>query len=195
MSVTNYSEMAREAIGRYADLIAKREELEVEIAKLNQYLRATINLLPDHEKAQYAAKLTEVFGSSLGLAEAIRQVLRSNGQAWMTVSHIRNELVRLGFDFSNYTANPLASVSTTVRRMKDREIQIGSDDGIAAYSWKPTEDSDRLREFFGTGHSNVAQTLALEAVNRSKKLSGPTTASTAPGQKGGHADAASTIKK
>src|SRR5579859_3368960 len=119
MNDTDYSTVAAKALIRYAQLVTQREELDIEIAKLNQFLRATINLLSDEDKQLYAATLAEVLGSPVGLADAIRQVLKTNALKWLTVSEIRDRLKESGFDFSGYMANPLASVSTTIRRMKD----------------------------------------------------------------------------
>jgi hypothetical protein len=56
---------------------------------------------------------------------------------WLTATNVRDHLVGLGFDFSGYSTNPLASVSTTLRRMKPEEVETTTvDGGVTAYQWK-----------------------------------------------------------
>ena len=82
-------------------------------------------MLPDEERAFFIAKLHEIDSDeetrSIGLKEAISRVLSANPLKAITATQVRDRLLESSFDFSNYTANPLASVSTTLKRMVGRE--------------------------------------------------------------------------
>ncbi|MFZ3201512.1 MAG: hypothetical protein WA175_10225 [Candidatus Acidiferrales bacterium] len=140
MAETNsYAKIARDSIKKLEDLYKSRELIDVEIVKLEQFISATANLLPDQvrnvvdellENTQEIYRIREA-----GLTGAIQKVLRTSPGQWLTVAEVRDRLVSLGFDFSTYTTNPLASISTTLKRIKSADITTRNDDGVKAYKW------------------------------------------------------------
>jgi|ERR1700681_3988375 hypothetical protein len=141
MPPVDYMAIAVNALQKLKGLHADREAVNIEIVKLEQFISATANLLPDSERRlvndtmesfQELSNLRET-----GLTDAIRAVLKSAAGQWLTVANVRDRLVSAGFDFSAYTANPLASISTTLRRMKSEDMETGNTDGsVITYRWK-----------------------------------------------------------
>ena len=113
--------------------------MDIEIAKQEQFVYATANFLPDEtrqlatEKIRLIQDLTRV--RDAGLTDAVRAVLAAEG-GWLTATQMRDRLNSYQFDFGSYMTNPLASVSTTLRRMKPEDVEIGTRDGVTAYRWK-----------------------------------------------------------
>jgi len=140
MSETDYKAVLDEAMKRLATALQKSRELEVEIDKLKQFIYATMNLLPDEERAFFVGELDQLgFDEqirSAGLKKAIVRVLSARPKDWFTATRIRDLLLESGFSFRDYAANPLASVSTTLKRMKSHEVESTSNEGVAAYRWK-----------------------------------------------------------
>jgi hypothetical protein len=52
-----------------------------------------------------------------GLQDAIRLVFSVHGGEWISASAVRDHMMEMGFDFRHYQANPLASITTTLKRM------------------------------------------------------------------------------
>jgi hypothetical protein len=135
----DYFGLAIASIQKIEKLHKEREALDIEIAKQEQFVYATANFLPDEhrklvtERIRLFQDLTRV--RDAGLADAVRAVLAAEGD-WLTTTQARDRLISLQFDFGSYTTNPLASVSTTLRRMKPEDVEIGTIDGVTAYRWK-----------------------------------------------------------
>ncbi len=140
MKTEDYRAVLISAIERLAELGNQRAEIELELAKLQQFIAATLNMLPDDQKEEFstavnkALKMTEV--KTAGLTEAIRKVLQGENGNWFTVAQVRDRLISSAFDFSDYTANPLASISTTLKRMKPSEVESSLIAGVTVYRWK-----------------------------------------------------------
>src|SRR2546425_970822 len=145
---TDYLSLVKKAFEKIEDIQQQREKLDAEFVKLEQFITATANFLPD-EHRNLAMRLLKSLGDlqrarDFGLTESIRAVLRTEGD-WLTTSQVRDRLDALAFDFSVYTTNPLASISTTLRRMKEEEVESKTnDDGVAVYRWK--DKTERLRK-------------------------------------------------
>lgn len=141
MTKTDYMSIVSTALENLKKLQDQRGTIDVEIAKLEQFITATANLLPE-EKRQLVIDTMESIQElyrlrETGLTDAIRAVLRNSAGKWLTVANVRDHLVSARFDFSSYTANPLASISTTLRRMKSEDIETTNVDGsVTAYRWK-----------------------------------------------------------
>jgi hypothetical protein len=141
---SDYERILRDAILRIGELARQRDELEVEKAKLFQLMRATINLLPDDRREAWGKMIDAAYDKHVArlatLTDAIRNVLRAQPRQWFTVTVMRDSLVRAGFDFSEYASNPLASVSTTLKRMaekgKEAEVEAQQIEQVTAYRWK-----------------------------------------------------------
>ena len=123
MSPTDYRQIIEDAIQRMDALTWEKERINIEIAKLKQFIFATVNLLPEDEARKVGARfnslMIEQSISNASLTEATKKVLLSVYPTWQTVANIRSYLAMNGFDFSSYSSNALASVSTTLRRLKE----------------------------------------------------------------------------
>jgi len=114
-----------------ADLIHKREQIEIDIAKQKRKVAAWAELSNESDVAD---------GIDLdlgGLADACRTVLRASRKEWMTVADILGALKGLGFPLDKYKA-PAASVTTTVNRLaEDHEVVVDrrSHPGATEYKW------------------------------------------------------------
>jgi hypothetical protein len=140
MDTATYVGLLSQAFNRLEELQRQRESLDAEIMKLEQFISATANLLPDDQRdlamrrMETMRELQRVRDS--GLTEAIQIVLKSAGD-WLTTAQVRDKLISLGFDFSLYSTNPLSSISTILRRMKSEELETRTtNDGATAYRWK-----------------------------------------------------------
>jgi hypothetical protein len=139
MNDDDYKNILDEAVAKLTAKLRQERELEAEVAKLKQFIHATVNMLPDDERAFFIAKLNELAYDeekrSIGLKEAIIRIVSSQPKRAFTATQVRDKLLESNFDFSNYTANPLASVSTTLKRMTNREVEAMTVEDVAAYRW------------------------------------------------------------
>ncbi len=99
MADVNTSEQLEKARKELADLIVKREQIEIEIAKQKRRVAAWSELCEQGEFAEVPLDLD--LG---GLTEACRTVLRSSRKEWMTTADIQRDLRELGFRLSDYKA-------------------------------------------------------------------------------------------
>src|SRR5580692_10136953 len=103
-----YPEIFRASVRKLRTLIQERDEKELEISKVRQFVRATINMLPDKERQRMERFLTLVDSSDvlnrMGLADAVRSVIETAPKRWFTVAQVRDALRDTGFDFSRYTS-------------------------------------------------------------------------------------------
>ena len=138
--MTNYKTVLDAAFEELGLASEARRNLETKCAKLRQFIMATLNMLPDEERVSFLAKLSQFYQEddirTASLTDAIRRVLQSDSSVWRTAAEVRDRLTKGGFDFSGYTANPLASISTTLKRLKPGEVEIAEIEGVSAYRWK-----------------------------------------------------------
>jgi len=137
MNDTDYRAILRVALERFIAAKKQRDELDAELAKLSQFIMATINMLPDEEHNVFVKAYDEVAevakAKDIGLKRACLNVLLEASPEYLTAAQVRDKLVSSGFDFSDYTTNPLASVSTTLRRCKPEEAEETTIQGVTAY--------------------------------------------------------------
>lgn len=69
------------------------------------------------------------------LSECCRDILRAK-KDWMSPVEVREALMAAGFDFSNYTSNPLSSIHTTLKRMVPEELENETRADGQVYRWK-----------------------------------------------------------
>ena len=75
------------------------------------------------------------------LVGAVRRTLRICYPIKLTCAQVRDQLRLGGFDFSSYESNPLPSVSTTLRRLKEAgEIACDESESVATYQAKLPEN-------------------------------------------------------
>jgi hypothetical protein len=139
-----YVSLVAKAIDAIEKLRMQREAIEAEIMKQEQFIAATANFLPKEERELIVDRLKTIHVlhrvRQSGLTSAVRVVLSST-EAWMTAAQVRDRLISRGFDFSSYSSNPLASVATTLKRMKFEEVETGTTkDGVITYRWKDDEE-------------------------------------------------------
>ncbi len=151
---TDYKKLIDESFEKFMALFEQREGIDAELMKLRQFIYATINMLPDEERQAYNERLDNLANNSGGLTDAIKDILKYavTGGRFVTVSQIRDYLQKLGFDFSGYSSNPLASVNTVIKRMKPNDVETTTIDGVTAYRWIhrfPRVRSAKAKAFFG----------------------------------------------
>jgi len=142
MTDPEYYALLVSAVKKLRDLAKQSEEIQLEAAKLRQWINATANMLPDDQRIGIQrmlglAELDEGLRRA-GLHDAVRQVLERHPKEYLTVARVRDELLHT-FDFSNYKSNPLASVSTALRRFKRTDVEVTEIAGVTAYRWKNTK--------------------------------------------------------
>jgi hypothetical protein len=151
MDSKHYSALAMDAFAKLEKLQQERESIEAEAMKLEQLIAATANMLPDDTREKVMLRLTtlrELFRRrDVGLTDAIRTILRKAAGDCLTATNVRDRLISFGFDFTDYSTNPLASISTTLRRMKPEEVETTTvDGGVAAYRWVSKSLAVRVTE-------------------------------------------------
>src|SRR5260370_41844360 len=101
MTETDYLAIVNNEIEKLKRLNDQRVAIEVEIVKIEQFISATANLLPEGERnlvidtmesIQEMYRLREV-----GLTDAIRSVLKASGGKLLTVANLRDHLGSAGF--------------------------------------------------------------------------------------------------
>jgi hypothetical protein len=121
MSGSEYTVIVGEALERFRLLSQQREEIDVELSKLRQFLYAALNMVPDDEREKLEREVTTAIekatASVASLAASIRKIFEENSNTGYSVGGVRSKLLEVGFDFSSYKSNPLSSISTTLRRM------------------------------------------------------------------------------
>jgi len=113
----DYYAMFTELVSRCNELGQQRNEIDREVTKLKQLILATFPLLPEDKQELYQAEIEALEEESGGLLSAIKLVLSAHKGEWLTPAQVRDYLATMGFDLTQYRANPLASIGTTLRRM------------------------------------------------------------------------------
>ena len=113
-------EVAREA-SQQADSGKKIGALRMGVTGLLRLRDATFDsdeVLPSHPADMYIPTQQDVFeaAASSSLTEACQSVIQSSLRG-MTAGEVRREMEIMGFDFSNYTSNPLSSIHTVLKRL------------------------------------------------------------------------------
>ena len=148
MSALQYGRLLSDALREFAALSKERDAIDGKLLKLRQFIYATVNMLPETERNDYQTELAMLASQVGNLTESIREALKlaSLKNCYMTAAEVRDYLNNAGFDFSEYTSNPLASVSTVLRRFKPDEVETSTRDGVTAYRWvarSPGPDAKR----------------------------------------------------
>ncbi len=123
-----------EMLAKLKDATQVYREAEKSVAEYTNAIRALATVCEDEEvKADYLLKLEELSGKP-GFVDAIRSVLRGHRDA-LTPKEIRSWItIGKKLDLSSYS-NPMASIHTTLRRMKENgEIEeIQGPNGLKAF--------------------------------------------------------------
>jgi hypothetical protein len=149
MTDENYKAVLNEAISRLGNLTQKRDQLELDIQKTIQFIHATANMLPDAERDKFWFDVQQVASRAEirteGLTAAIKDILSKAPKEWFTITMVRDRLVASGFDFSGYTSNPLASISTVLKRANPDQIENKRVESVNAYRWNAKKAPDRKK--------------------------------------------------
>ncbi len=153
MTDSEYLRLLETSIKKFDELAWQREQLDIEMAKLQQFIQATVNLLPDEATKKFQERIAEMAReserASAGLTDAIRRTLQMKYPEWLTVAKVRDSLIAAGFDFSSYKSNPLAAISTTLRRLTksdDSAVETMQVDGEVNVYRMPSSVLDQLDE-------------------------------------------------
>lgn len=126
-----------EAMHEHGRLVKQKDEIEIKLASLGSFIRAIWRILPDEDRSKREEEaIATMFVSTLGLTDAVRMALRSHRGKWMSAPTILCYLKDIGFDFSDYTANPLTSIHTIAKRMVPRDVEIQDFGDQVSYRWK-----------------------------------------------------------
>lgn len=119
----DYYAMFSDLVKRSNELTQQRNDIDVEISKLNQLILATFPLLPEEKQNLFHSEIEMMEQDSGGLLSAIKLVFSAHKGEWLTASKVRDYLKDMGFDLTQYRANPVASIATTLRRMVGDKIE------------------------------------------------------------------------
>ncbi len=163
MNGTDYKAVLSDTLRKMAAVHKEAERLEIESAKLRQFFMATLNMLPDNERTEYMAIFRETNEAlkirESSLKDAVYHILCKAFPNYLTASEVRDRLRGNGFDFSGYTSNELASVSTTLRRFKPEEVEATSIEGVAAYRQNKASRAARLAVAFGRSSQTLSERI------------------------------------
>ncbi len=115
----DYWKMFADLMERRAKLIRQRDEAEIELAKMKQLIVSIFSMLPEEQQKPNQQAIDDMEAESAGLQDAIKLVFSTNPGVWLALSDVRERLIDTGFDFRRYKANPLASISTTLKRVTE----------------------------------------------------------------------------
>jgi len=125
--MTEYANIFTEHLTKLKTLLSEQQRINSEIKSVKEMMKASFNMMPDDERQKFSAIVKQAVNTLVtqerGLTEAIRVLLESNRRRWFSAVNVRDKLIESGFDFSNYTSNPLASVHTVLKRMKREEVK------------------------------------------------------------------------
>jgi hypothetical protein len=138
MTDQDYERLLEETLEKMFRLNERMEQEENELLRLKQFAYATGNMVSDEAKVRISEKyldlLAKLQGRDSSLTDSIRTALQSVYPKWQTAAKVKALLLERGFDFSSYSSNPLSSISTALRRLKETEqIESHDFDGVAAF--------------------------------------------------------------
>jgi hypothetical protein len=118
MSESPIKQTMDEMFGRLTNAIWTRTEAEKQIGEYFVALRALARVMEDKDAGdEYLARLDGLDGKP-GFLDSIRRTLRVSKKA-LTATEIRDVIqIEKRMDLSAYS-NPMASIHTTIRRMKE----------------------------------------------------------------------------
>jgi len=137
-----FAEGLMRSVERFQLLAEQNKKNLTEMLKHRQYMTATVQLLSDETREAWQALIESILeeadtSSAATLTEAIKETLRVRYPEWLTVANVRDQLVAVGFDFSSYKSNELASVSTTLRRMQP-DLEVDNSGETVRYRLRPS---------------------------------------------------------
>lgn len=105
--------------GQLEILTSQRAKIDQQIAAIKQSLHGLLLYKRStSENSDLASQLISQFLTTPNLGEACRDAVNALGRR-VTPVEVRDQLSRMGFDFGNYSSNPLSSIHTTLKRLAD----------------------------------------------------------------------------
>lgn len=144
MPKINYISILQQEFAEYSTRLRQRQEIDFDLSQREQFIRATVNMLPEEERVSWETLLNAMTVGDVGLSDSIRNVLKSAPRKFYTASEIKNMLVKSGFDFSKYTASPLSSVHAALKRLKPEDAELSQIDGVMAWKWVAPSTGQRI---------------------------------------------------
>jgi hypothetical protein len=149
MPSQEYRQIFENALREFGLLSRERDRIDAELLKLRLFIYATVNLLSETDRSFYEAELAKLVSHAGNLTDSVRDTLKFATQrdSYFTATEVRDHLNKSGFDFSQYSSNPLASVNTVLRRFKPDEVESSTRDGVTAYRCVtrfPGHDDDQV---------------------------------------------------
>ncbi len=175
MNETDYNAAITETLAKLGAISKQIEGLEIEAAKLRQFFAATLNMLPDDQRADYLSAFRDIAATAAAretsLKKAIHHALLDAYPKYLTATTVRDRLHASGFDFTDYASNPLASVSTTLRRFKPQEVESTQIEGVTAYRMAE-EQMRKIRKLARKLDGGINALAGIPLVRKVKKESG-----------------------
>jgi predicted nuclease with TOPRIM domain len=140
-----YREAFETSVQELSALINEREELETmrellerRIEKLRHAIVGLGGLCGETAET-INSKWPDLFPDKVqeitGLTDAIREILSSHAEHYLSPVHVRDLLKEMGFDTGKYK-NVLASIHTVLKRLLGQgEVLDSSDEGRVVYRW------------------------------------------------------------
>jgi len=145
MTAIDYNALLKQAFEEYKELVRERTDIDWKVAQKEQFIIATINMLPDDKKSNWVVLFDALSGEPVTLSDAIRSVLQASPKKFHTATEVRDALRKLKFDFTQYTTNPLSSIHAALKRLKPEEAEVTKTEGVMAWRWKDAGRKLRTR--------------------------------------------------
>ena len=130
MSESTYIEALRRAKADLTKAIMARDQLNLEIVRLQQLVRAlTYQAVKKDEMTKTDA---EAPAEVIGFTEAVLTIVRASEEA-LTARNIRDRLVELGYELGRY-ANPLGFVHSVLGRLEEQGKIRQSQPGVYVFN-------------------------------------------------------------
>lgn len=181
MTSTDYKKVLAQAFDRILALSSKRLEIDAEIARHYEFMMATVNMLPEADQKEFWNRFRKdhmaLVAKTESLTDAVREVLCENNMRWLTCTDVRDALRERGFDFSSYRTNPLASISTTLKRLDPQDAKTTTAGGVTVYrfrgtkaAWHRIQQRKERRIISGLFGENKADEV-MERINQPRDVS------------------------
>jgi hypothetical protein len=111
----DYQRLTETSVQQLSNLVRARRNIDAEILKIQRRVRSNAAQLCQGHKGSGGFAVPSSHPGSLGVTEAVRQVLYSY-PIWLAAVSIRNLLPSIGFDFKRYK-HPLTTIHSVLRRL------------------------------------------------------------------------------
>jgi len=125
----DYWQIFSQLMHHRSELVRKRDEAEVELAKMKQMILSVFALLSEDQQKANQQAIDDVKAESAGIQDAIKTAFSLHSGEWLSASNVREHLAASGFEFREYKANPLSTIITTLKRLGDTgylEVKAGA---------------------------------------------------------------------